>query len=58
MAGNTLRKDLMESFDQGNKITVKNCNAYKKNHFMHFLGDVWKNSCFENFRRFPEKRIW
>ena len=25
---------------------------------MHFSGDVWKNSCFKNFRRFPEKCLW
>ena len=26
-------------------------------YFMHFSEDVQKNSCFENFRRFPEKCI-
>ena len=46
----------MESFCQSNKITIWNLNAYK-NHFMHFLGDDWKYSCFGNFRRFPEKHL-
>ena len=46
----------MESFYQGNKITIQNRNAYKKS--LHaILGNVWKNCCFENFRRFPEKCI-
>ena len=39
----------MESHYQDNKITIENLNIYKKNHFMHFPGDVQKNPCFENF---------
>ena len=28
-----------------------------KNPLIHFSGDVQKNSYFENFKRFPEKRF-
>ena len=47
------KKFIMESFYPGNKNF--RILSFIKNHFMHFAGDVRKNSCSENFQRFPEK---